>query len=124
MLHPVAEQPFLSPGETMMEKMQFGKRVGLPAQHVRLDFIDRVPSRSGPEAPDCLPSGLFVNLRRTSDMEPRIRLEFQPSRNAMVNLPSADSKAQNLEQSVRSISRNNPEEKVKSPSSFTRKSQF
>src|SRR5277367_2091057 len=90
MLHSVAEQTLLRSGEAMMKEMQVGEGVGLPSQHVRFDFIDCVPSRSRPEAADCLPAGSFIDFGRSANMELWICFEFQFSRNVVVYLSSAD----------------------------------
>lgn len=90
-LDPVTKQTFLRSRETVMKQMQVGEGIGLPAQHVRFDFIDRVPPGSRPQAADSVPAGTPIDLGCSPNMESRICLELQLSGDIVVDFSAADS---------------------------------
>ena len=73
-----------------MEQVQVCKRVCLPAQHIRFDFINRVPTWGGPKASNCFPASPPVDLRCTSHMKAWIHFELQRSGNLVMDFPSAN----------------------------------
>src|SRR3984957_3735746 len=70
----------------MMDKLKFGEAIGVPAQHVRFHLIDRVPSRSLPQASNRFPASSAINLGCASYMELRIGFKFLHSTKIVINV--------------------------------------
>src|ERR1035438_8983645 len=86
----VPPQTFRGPRESMVNNTQFVEAVRIPAQHVGLYFIDRVPSWSSPQAVDRLTTGSSVDLRCPSDMEFGSGFKFLNSPKVVIDISAAN----------------------------------
>src|ERR1035437_4830968 len=71
-LDPISPGTVGGAGGLELKHAQVRKGAGLPTEHVRFHFIERVPAGGTDEATDGVPGGSAVNLCRAADMKRRV----------------------------------------------------
>src|SRR5208337_5562035 len=89
-LHAIAQRSLRGSGGAEMDEREILEATRLPSQHVRFNLVNRVPPGAHPKSPDRVPARPSVNLGRSSDMEPGIRLEFKPMLQSVVDFSASN----------------------------------
>src|ERR1700683_637931 len=87
----VSPQAFRGAREPMMNETQFVEAAGVPTQHIRFDFVDRVPPWGPPQTVDRFPTGPSIDLGCASHMEFGGGLKGLNSVDVVINIPTPNS---------------------------------
>src|SRR5580704_12304573 len=74
----------------MMNETQFVEAAGIPTQHIRFDFVDRVPPWSPPQTVNRFPTGPSIDLGCASHMEFRGGLKGLNSVDVVINISATN----------------------------------
>src|SRR5438128_5277 len=82
------------PRRTVVDQFQIGESRRGPAEHVRFDFIHRIPARRADQSPNLCPALTAIDLRGATNMKSRInfRLGFHLAVHLIANESATDSK--------------------------------
>src|SRR6185369_16919901 len=70
--NPILPESVTRAGGLELEHLEIPKRIGLPAQHVCFDLVQRIPTGRLKKAADGLPSRAAINLGGAANVERRV----------------------------------------------------
>ena len=89
-LHQIAHVSVRGSGRAKVDELEVLEAVGFPSQHVRFNFVNRVPPRARPQSPNRVPASPSVDFGCSSDMEPGIRFELKLVAQIMVDFSTSN----------------------------------
>src|SRR5262245_23232009 len=89
-LHVILPNACRGPSGAMVDHFQVRKTLGLPAQHLRVDLIHRIPSSTPDQPTDVPPTRSPVQFECATHMMCRLLVQLQMAILFTVHYPAAD----------------------------------